>query len=184
MEERKENEELGEEPMEDVYLLMMEALDGELNEEQAEDLARYLQDPDYAQEWEALQAMDSMFTASPLLAPPPDFAQRTLAALPNRRLRVWVTSVVYLLLFISGLLPLVLGGLTFLVFQTNATGGFLSVLTQLTGVAGTVLSALWLGLSELVTQQPMVIGWSLVMLGTIYLWGGVFRRVVLQPQLT
>ena len=170
--------------MEDVYLLMMEALDGELNDEQAEDLARYLQDPDYAQEWEALQAVELMFTASPLLVPAPNFAKRTLAALPNRRLRVWVTSIVYLLLFMSGLVPLVLGGLTLFVFQTNASGGFLSVLTQLTAVAGTVIGALFLGLGEFVTQQPMAIGWLLVMLGTISLWGGVFRRVVLQPQLT
>ena len=76
MEEREEN----------IYTMMMEALDGELSETGLNELESHLRvRPDLAREWVALQAIDRLFRNSPILSPAVDFTQRTLARLPNRR---------------------------------------------------------------------------------------------------
>jgi hypothetical protein len=58
----------------------------------------------------------------------------------------------------------------------------LQAMERVLQVSATVLSALLSGAGELVQQQPAVIGWLLVMIGVVSLWGGVYRQV-LSPQL-
>ena len=59
--------------------------------------------------------------------------------------------------------------------------GVLGSIDRLLQVIGTVLIALLNGAGEFVLQQPAIIGWLLVMIGIVSLWGGVFQQV-LSPQ--
>jgi hypothetical protein len=45
----------------------------------------------------------------------------------------------------------------------------------------TVASALLAGLGELALQQPAIIGWFLVIIGIVSVWGGVSRHLIFQP---
>ncbi|MCZ7673421.1 MAG: hypothetical protein M5U34_43050 [Chloroflexi bacterium] len=42
---------------------------------------------------------------------------------------------------------------------------------------GAVISALLVGFAELAVQQPAIIGWLLVILGIVSVWGGVSRSI-------
>jgi hypothetical protein len=44
-------------------------------------------------------------------------------------------------------------------------------------VAGTILAALLSSAGEVIMQQPTLIGWLLVMMGIVFLWGGVYRQL-------
>ncbi len=55
-------------------------------------------------------ALDTLFRQAPLISPAADFAERTIGLLPNRRTRVWALTTVYMALFISGIVPVILGG--------------------------------------------------------------------------
>jgi hypothetical protein len=54
--------------------------------------------------------------------------------------------------------------------------------TQSFQVAGTVINALLISAGEFIGQNPAAIGWLLVMIGIISLWGSVFQQLVLQPR--
>ncbi|HEX6384541.1 MAG TPA: zf-HC2 domain-containing protein, partial [Anaerolineae bacterium] len=94
----------------EIYTMMMDALDGELSASNRIELESHLRAcPPCAREWQALLAIDMLFRQTPALRPAADFAQRTLARLPNRRYRIWAIMAVYVLLLLSGMLPLFLG---------------------------------------------------------------------------
>ncbi len=173
---------------EDVYTLMMEALDGELSEDGWSELESHLRArPGLAREWRALQTIDTLFRSAPLLQPADGFAQRTVARLPSSRQRLWMGLVVYAALLLTGLAPL--GAIVWMAIQFLPAlvepALFRSLLqagTQLLELAGVTLSALLRGAGQLVGQQPALVGWLVVMIGVVVLWGSVYHRLVLQPR--
>jgi anti-sigma factor RsiW len=168
---------------EKIITLMMEALDGELKETGQTEMKAHLQTcPSCEREWQTLQAIHQLFLDTPALSPAADFAQRTLSMLPNSTYRIWLGSVVYGLLLISGFLPLLL-----IVWLTAQLGpalnqpAFVDGLAQAGGqvlrVGQLVLAAFMQGLGNLgdfLGQNPAIVGLFLVMLGFIALWGGVY----------
>lgn len=173
---------------ENAYMLMMDALDGELVDDRQENLEAHLRAcPSCNREWQALLAVELLFRQTPAVVPPPDFALRTLARLPNARARVLTLSALYALLLLGGTLPMLLG---FWIY--NALGPTLSEptlwltlwqsLSSMFQVAVTVIGAGLRGAGEFVVQQPAVLGWLLVLVGLVSLWGGVLQQLVLQPQ--
>lgn len=173
---------------EDVYTLMMEALDGELSEEGWSELESHLRArPALAREWRALQTIDTLFRSAPLLQPAEGFAQRTVAHLPSSRQRLWMGVAVYVALLLSGLAPL--GAMAWIAIQylpaliePALLRGLWKAGGQLLELGGAVLSALLKGAGQLVGQQPALIGWLVVMVGVVALWGVVYHRLVLQPR--
>jgi len=171
---------------EETYLLMMDALDGELAEAQNVELEAHLRAcPSCLQEWQALLAVHTLLQQTPALSPAVDFAQRTLARLPNRRVRIWTLTAIYVLLLLGGILPLALGiWLVFLLRPVLSEPTILSSISQSIGqalqVMGTVAAALLAGLGEMIVQQPAIVGWLLVLLGIISIWGGVSRQLIFQ----
>ena len=176
---------------EEIVTLMMESLDGEIQQDELAQLDAHLQScPSCSQQWESIQAIHQLFLQAPLLSPAADFTQRTLARLPNPRHRLMALSAVYGLLLLSGLAPLVL----FIWFATQIrpafnqpalVDGLLQGGEQLLGLGQTILAAFWQSLSdfgELIGQQPAIIGLILVMLGAIFLWGGVYSQLTRQQQ--
>lgn len=171
-----------------VYLLMMEALDGELTTDRRSELEVHLRAcPSCTREWQALLAIDRLFRQTPALGPAADFTQRTLARLPDRRYRVWVISIVYLLLLLSGALPLLIGvwvvsNLGPMLSQPTLVRSLVQSVDKALQVTGTVLTALLSSLGEFILQQPSFIGWLLVMAGLVTLWSGIYRQLVSQPR--
>jgi predicted anti-sigma-YlaC factor YlaD len=171
---------------EESYLLMMAALDEELDVEGQAELEAHLQVCfNCRAEWQTLMAVHTLLLQAPLLSPAVDFAQRTIARLPNRRARVWATAAVYGLLLLGGLLPIGLAiCLTLILGPVLREPTILSSIGQSLGhafqVMGTVGAALLAGLGELIVQQPAIVGWLLVMLGFISIWGGVSRQLIFQ----
>jgi anti-sigma factor RsiW len=169
------------------HLLMMDALDGELAAAQHTELESHLRAcPECRQEWHAILAIDTLFRQTPMLSPAADFAQRTVARLPNRRARLWAISVIYVLLLLSGILPILL-----VVWAANTVvpmlrePSFVTAAQQMGAEAvrlvGVVAGALFKGLGELVIQQPAILGWLLVLAGIVFVWNGVYRQLVSQP---
>lgn len=169
------------------YTMMMSALDDELPAAERDELMAHLHTcPECGREWRALLAIDLLFRQTPLLMPAVDFATRTLALLPNRRVRVRALGAVYGLLLLCGLVPLLLG--VFLAVRyapvLNEPGLLEHVWSSLAGVgrlASTVVSALFAGAGRFVIEQPAVVGWLIVLAGFVFLWGGVFQRLLAQP---
>jgi hypothetical protein len=128
-----------------------------------------------------------LFRQTPAVAPPTDFVLHTMARLPNARMRVWTLSALYGLLLLGGTLPMLLG---FWIY--NELGPTLSEptlwltlwqsLSNVFQVVVTVIGAGLRGAGEFVVQQPAVVGWLLVLVGLVSLWGGVLQQLVLQPQ--
>ncbi len=172
---------------EETYLLMMDALDGELAEDGRIELEAHLRAcPPCLQEWQAIMAVHTLLQTTPALSPAVDFAQRTLARLPNRRVRIWTMAAIYALLLLGGILPILLGiWLAFVLGPVLSEPTILSSISQSIGhalqVMGTVVAALLAGLGEMIVQQPAIVGWLLVLLGIISIWGGVSRQLIFQP---
>lgn len=172
---------------EETYLLMMDALDGELVESDHVELEAHLRAcPSCRQEWQALLAVHTLLQQTPALSPAVDFAQRTLARLPNRRVRLWALTSIYALLLLGGILPIALGvWLAFILRPVLSEPTILSSISQSIGqalqVMGTIATALLAGLGEMIVQQPAIVGWLLVLLGIISVWGGVSRQLIFQP---
>ena len=169
------------------YTMMMSALDDELPAAERDELMAHLGVcTDCGREWRALLAIDMLFRQTPLLMPAVDFATRTLGLLPDRRVRVRALGALYGFLLLWGLVPLLLG-----VFLAARYASILSepsllshVWTALVGagrVATTVVGALFDGAGRFVVEQPVVIGWLIVLAGFVFLWGGVFQRLLAQP---
>lgn len=70
------------------FMMMMEALDGKSTAGEHAELQAHLREcADCAREWQALLAIDALFRQTPILMPAVDFAERTLARLPDARTR-------------------------------------------------------------------------------------------------
>lgn len=169
------------------YLMMMSALDDELPAAEHDELTAHLSVcPDCGREWRALLAIDGLFRQTPLLMPAVDFATRTLALLPNRRVRVQALGALYGLLLLCGLAPLVL--VIFLgaryapiLSEPALLGRVWLSLVEAGRVVATIVSALFAGAGRFVIEQPAVVGWLIVLAGLVFLWGGVFQRLLAQP---
>ena len=108
------------------------------------------------------------------------------ALLPDRRLRVRALGALYGLLLLCGLVPLVIG-----IFLAGRYAPVLSepallehVWSSLVGVgrvAATVVNALFAGAGRFVIEQPAIVGWLIILAGLVFLWGGVFQRLLAQP---
>lgn len=170
------------------YLLMMDALDGELVDEGQTELEAHLRAcPDCLQEWQALTAVDRLFRQAPMLMPAADFTQRTIARLPDRRLRIAALTAVYALLLLSGIVPILIGIWAFnrfspLLTQPDLLESIVGSIERSLEVGRAVAAALFSGLGQVITQQPMIIGWLLVMIGVIAVWGGVYRQMIGNPR--
>lgn len=172
------------------YQLMMDALDGELTTESRHWLETHLHTcSQCSREWQAVQAIDTLFRRSPILMPAADFTQRTLARLPNRTFRLWLTGVIYALLMLSGLF-LVLGTAWAATTLRPVLGrpalfrGLVQSGEKLWQMGGTLLAALvqiLSSLGEMMGQYPAVVGSFLLMLGIIAVWSGVYRQLLAQP---
>jgi anti-sigma factor RsiW len=171
---------------EEIFTLMMEALDGELVSSDRLELESHMASCSRcAREWQALQAIHQLFVRSPILSPAADFTQRTLALLPNRRYRIWMLSGVYLVLFASGVLPLLVAGwVAISVGPALSRPVFVRSLSQAAGellrLIEVMLRGAWQGagsLGALVGQEPAILGWLLVMVGAVLLWGGIYRQL-------
>jgi anti-sigma factor RsiW len=176
---------------EETFTLMMAALDGGLEVGRREALGDHLDRCESCnREWQALLAIHQLFMTTPALSPAADFAQRTLARLPDTRYRLRMMGVIYVTLLLGGLLPPAL--LAWILWQLGPAlnrpalvRGLLQASKHLTEFGEAVLSAFWQGLSDLgqlASQQPAIVGWLLVMLGAVLLWGGVYNQLTHQRQ--
>lgn len=171
----------------ELYMRMMEALDGELAEAELTKLEADLRvRPELALEWQAIQAIDHLFRSTPALRPAADFAQRTIARLPNRRARLWVSLALYLLFMASGLIPLILLAwfawtVAPALLQPALLRGVLQALSAFVDVAGVAFTALLSGAAQFAQQQPAVLGGLLMMVGVVSLWIGVYKQLVTSP---
>ncbi len=170
----------------EIYTLMMDSLDGELGQvEQNEMLAHLSECPSCAREWETIQAIHQLFLQAPILSPAADFTQRTLALLPNTRHRLYALITVYGFFLLAGLLPL-----AFILWIGIQIGpafnqpAFVRSLMQAGGqildLVGALAGAGLQGIGtfgELLGQQPAILGLMLVMVGVIFLWGGVYSQL-------
>lgn len=171
----------------EFYGLMMDALDGEILVDDQQLLEAHLQMCSSCQhEWQAMMAIDTLFRRAPLLDPAPDFSQRTLARLPDQRARLLAIGTIYVTLLLSGILPLLLlGGGLYLLFPMLQEPAVVDGIMQLLGKSGQLLGAigqaLLNGFSQLLIEQPSLMGWVLVMIGILFLWGGVYRQLLTVP---
>lgn len=167
-----------------IYELMMEALDGTISASEQSELESHLRaHPSYMAEWQAMQAIDTLFRQTPALSPAADFAQRTMARLPNRRVRIWVLSAIYFSLLVSGTLPILLGIWVFnqlgeVLVQPALLQTVLQLVNTGIAIAVAVFGAAMDVATEFVVQQPAVLGWLLVLGGMVSLWGGVYRQLL------
>ena len=172
---------------ENYVTLMMDALDGELASNRKQDLEAHLRAcPECTREWQALVAIDRLFRHTPALSPAVGFAQRTIARLPNRRVRVWAISAIYGLVLLSGLIPVLLTILAVtrlgpVLSQPALVQSVIQSIQTTMQVGGTIISALLNGAGEMILQQPTLIGWLMVMIGIVFLWGGVYRQLSTVP---
>jgi anti-sigma factor RsiW len=171
----------------EIYVLMMEALDGELDDSDCREMEAHLATCySCAREWQAIQTIHQLFLQAPVLTPAADFTQRTLAALPNNAYRIWLIGAIYGFLLISGVLPLVIVGwvatrLAPAVTEPAFGRGLVQAGSQVVSLVSAVLGAFWQGLGGLVQllgQQPAILGWLFVMVGVVFLWGGVYRQMM------
>ncbi len=175
---------------EEYYLMMMDALDGELAEEQHTQLESHLRAcPPCQREWQALLTIDQLFREAPILAPAADFAQRTLARLPHRRYRVWLISAIYMVLLFSGAIPLLIGALavrrySVVIDEPGVLRSLLQSLTHTLDVVGTVATALLTAAGQFILENPAILGWFFVMVGIVALWSGIYRQLLGVPQLS
>lgn len=156
-----------------VYALMLDALDGELTAAQEEELASYFQKyPDLATEFELMgeNTFDFATVQVSLASPSALFVEETIAYLPNLRLRRYVMASLAILLMVATVLPV--AGL--LLLLANASLELVEVFVS--GLAQLVYEA---GYSVL--TQPVFIAIIGFMLGSILLWSTMYRRLVLRP---
>jgi anti-sigma factor RsiW len=169
------------------HMLMMDALDGELAAEQQNELESHLRAcPACSREWHAILAIDTLFRQAPMLSPAAGFTQRTVALLPNRRARLWAISLIYVLLLLSGILPILL-----VIWAANTVVPVISqpafiesvqrLLDQGVRLISVISAALFKGMGELIVQQPAILGLLLVLAGTVFVWNGVYQQLVNQP---
>lgn len=169
------------------HMLMMDALDGELAAEQQAELESHLRAcPACRHEWHAILAIDTLFRQAPMLSPAAGFTQRTVAMLPNRRARLWAISIIYILLLLSGILPILLvvwaaNTIVPVISQPAFIASIQRLFDQGARLVGVIAGALFKGFGELIVQQPAILGWLLVLAGVVFVWNGVYQQLVSQP---
>lgn len=174
----------------EIYEMMMDALDGELSGSEQDLLDTHLRaHPTLMREWQALTAIDTLFRQAPMLTPAADFAQRTIAQLPNRRFHLWTVGLLYLVLLFSGALPMLLGLIAVITLrpilsQPGLLENVWAAILEMAQIGGAVMTALLNGTADLVVQQPALVGWLLVIAGIAAVWGGVYRQTILTPSHT
>lgn len=170
-----------------IELLMMAALDDEIDDTQAAELFDALEaDPELAREFADMQAIDVLLTETELAPLPMDFTDRILAHLPNPKARrIFLTGFV-LALAVGVALPLV--GLIVLSAQ-YADGSLSALFTEsafetfswLRAVGEASVSLFSVALRE----QPVIYAYILGLLGSIAVWFNLLRwhnsRVILVP---
>lgn len=162
-----------------IYTLMMEALDGVLEEAESAELTDLLlQNPVMAQEWESMQAVDEMLRVAPPMAAPLHFAQMTIARLPNPRNRRIFLSIFYVALLLGGLTPILFG-----VALSSQLGGFAAGIGDTWGILQTIFSGLFTATRSIMLTQPYIASWLAVLVGVILLWVAAYRRAVKDVQL-
>ncbi len=172
---------------EKFYMMMMDALDGELADGERAELESHLRAcPDCTQEWQALMALEMLFRQTPMLMPAIDFTERTLARLPNRRARRMAVGAIFGVLLLSGLVPLLAGLLLSaryapILSQPELLGGIWSSIAGAGRAVASVIDALFTGAGRFLIEQPALIGWFIILAGLVLLWGGVFQRLLVQP---
>jgi hypothetical protein len=131
-------------------------------------------------------AIELLFRQAPILMPAIDFAERTLARLPSPRTRRMALGAIYAILLLSGIFPLVFG--LFLsaryapvLSRPELLAGVWSSVVGVVRAAATVVEALLVGAGRFVIEQPALIGWLVILAGFVFLWGGVFQRLLAQP---
>jgi hypothetical protein len=129
-----------------------------------------------------MQAVDALLLAVPQVAPPVGFATQTLALLPNLALRRAVWLGAFGVLLVAGLLPFVLMGGLGLVLLSGGTA-VLDLLSQFSLIMMRALGQLLPSLGDYLGENPAVVGTFMVMIGSIFLWTGVYRQLVGTPQM-
>lgn len=189
-EANQKKDETAEERMEQeqLYALMMEALDGELSEVDTARLESHLRArPRLAREWEAMRAVDALFRSSPVLQPAVNFRQQTLARLPHSRQRLYAGAIIYLMVLASGLIPLAaLGWIAIQFIPIVGQPAFWRSLwhgaLEFVNLLQVTISALLNGAGEFLREQPVALAWFVVLVGIVVLWAGVYNRLVLQSR--
>ena len=170
----------------EIYVLMMEALDGDLADADSREMEAHLATcHSCAREWQAVQTIHQLFLQTPALSPAADFTQRTLASLPNNAYRVWLIGAIYGVLLMSGVFPLVVVGwlaatLAPALVEPAFGRGLVQAGSQMASLISAVLGAFWQGvggLAQLLIEQPAILGWLFVMVGVVFLWGGIYRQL-------
>lgn len=173
---------------EQLYALMMEALDGELSEAEVVRLESHLRArPRLAREWEAMRAVDALFRSSPMLQPAVNFRQQTLARLPRSRQRLYAGVIIYLMVLASGLIPLAaIGWIAIQFLPVLGQPAFWRSLwqgaVQFVSLLQIMVAALFNGAGEFLREQPLMLAWLVVLVGIVALWAGVYNRLVLQSR--
>lgn len=169
------------------------ALDKQLNAREEDELREHLRTCDACRaRWDALQEIERLFAAAPLISPPAGFTARVSARLTERESRRQIIFGVLALVIgavVLGLISLAsLGEVApalYLLVTTPAAGHGLSVVTELLSTLESVLNALWL-LAVACLHSPaalICVTYSLVILALNVLWLRVLASRLLKPAL-
>ena len=165
-----------------LFSLMTDALDGVIGERDREILEYHLASrPDLAEEWRAMQQIEQLFRAAPTVPAPIYFAERTLALLPDSRVRRVFAGSTFAILLLLGVIP-IWGGL--LLYWQMGTG-------LMFGNFGRIVSESWATVQMVITTfvstieltmntQPYLYGWLFLMLGVIGVWASLYWQLIHQ----
>ncbi len=166
--------------------LMAAALDAPLPPEQRSALDAHLETCAACRAvWEALFEMDSLLTAAPAVAAPPNFVANTAARLRERTSGRRVLGGGFVLAlaaaFMVAVLALpVMGVLAALVQQPDTVVALARALASLLNVLGAVGGGLWLAFIALLdwsATQPLMGGLALATLPLAAAWVYLFQRL-------
>ena len=92
-------------------------------------------------------------------------------------------GAIYGAILFGGLIPLLLlGYLVFRLLPVLSQPALMQSIIESLGTtyrtAGIILAALASGAGEVLVQQPVYVGYLLVVVGIIFIWGGVYRRMI------
>lgn len=159
-----------------AFTLMMDALDGDLDERERVELDRYLAaEPALLREWVAMQRVHRLLVAAPPIAAPVHFVAHTLARLPDPRRRRLFLSAFFVLLLVGGMLPVVIGVTFFAPETAGALGQTVSGMFEVTRV---LLAGITSSARSLLVSQPFVLGWLSLMAVAVGAWFSVYRQLL------
>lgn len=167
-----------------IFDLMMDALDDEIDEQGLAQLNAYLlTDAQLAQEWEAMQIVDTLLRETPPIVAPVNLVERTLARLPNASYRRSVLTIFYLLLLVGGMIPLIFTVWLAMQFGGDTIFGALTqALSEISIFVQLFSRAIFTTAGTIITEQPVLLGWLCLLLGIIGLWYNVYQNMVSATQ--